>query len=54
MLKDAFAANDVSVNDGFRTQIVILSKKEIKDIESLPKFIERLRARKVPRIQIRK
>lgn len=54
MLKDAFAANDVSVNDVFRTRIVILSKKEIKDIESLPKFIERLRTLKVPRIQIRK
>jgi 5S rRNA maturation endonuclease (ribonuclease M5) len=48
MLKDAFAANGVSVNDSFRTHIVILSKKEIKDIEGLPGFIERLRANKVP------
>lgn len=54
MLKDAFAANGVSVNDNFRTQIVILSKKEIKDIEGLPGFIERLRANRVPKIQIRK
>lgn len=53
MLKDALGANGVSVNDEFRARIVILSKKEIKDIESLPGFIERLRAHKVPRIQTR-
>jgi dTMP kinase len=54
MLKDAFAANGVSVNDEFRTSIVILSKKEIKDIESLPRFMERLRENKVPRVQMGK
>jgi hypothetical protein len=27
-----------------RAQIVILSKKEVKDIESMPTFLERLRA----------
>jgi 5S rRNA maturation endonuclease (ribonuclease M5) len=54
MLKDAFVANGVVVNDSFRAHIVILSKKEIKDIESLPGFIERLRAHKVPRMQVRK
>ncbi len=43
MLREALLANGVSVNDRYRTQIVILSKKEIKDIESLPRFVERLR-----------
>ena len=54
MLRDGLKANGVEVNDYIRKRIVMLSKKEIKDIESLPKFIERLRAHKVPRIQIRK
>ncbi len=43
MLREALQANGVSVNDRYRTQIVILSKKEVKDIQSLPRFIERLR-----------
>lgn len=43
MLKDGLAANGVRANDRIRTQIVILSKKEVKDIESMPTFIERLR-----------
>lgn len=43
-LREALHANGVSVNDRHRTQIVILSKKEIKDIQSLPRFVERLRA----------
>jgi 5S rRNA maturation endonuclease (ribonuclease M5) len=43
MLREALLANGVSVNDRYRTQIVILSKKEVKDIESLPRFVERLR-----------
>ena len=43
MLKDGLAANGVRVNDRIRTQIVILSKKEVKDMESMPTFIERLR-----------
>lgn len=54
MLKEAFEANGVAVNDRFRTQIVILSKKEVKDIESLPGFVERLNANKVPKIKIRR
>lgn len=44
MLKDGFEANGVRVNDRIRAQIVILSKKEVKDIESLPTFIDRLKA----------
>jgi 5S rRNA maturation endonuclease (ribonuclease M5) len=43
-LKEGFESNDVKVNDRIRTQIVVLSKKEVKDIESLPTFIERLRS----------
>lgn len=55
MLKEGLAANGVKVNDKIRTQIVILSKKEIKDIESLPKFIERLRSapRSIADIRVR-
>lgn len=43
MLREALMANGVTFNDKIRTKLVILSKKEIKDIESLPTFIERLR-----------
>ena len=43
MLRDGLAANGVHVNDKIRTQIAILSKKEVKDIESMPTFIGRLR-----------
>ena len=39
MLKDGLEAND-----RVRTQIVILSKKEVKDMESMPTFIDRLKA----------
>jgi len=42
MLRDGLKANGVETNDYIRTRIVILSKKEIKDIESMPTFIERL------------
>jgi 5S rRNA maturation endonuclease (ribonuclease M5) len=42
-LKDGFEANGVSIVGKIRTQIVILSKKEVKDVEGLPTFIERLR-----------
>ena len=44
MLRDGLKANGVEVNDYIRKRIVMLSKKEIKDIESLPTFIERLRS----------
>jgi 5S rRNA maturation endonuclease (ribonuclease M5) len=43
-LKEGFEANDVRVIDHIRTKLVILSKKEIKDIESLPTFVTRLRS----------
>lgn len=44
MLKDGLEANGVKVNDSVRMQIVILSKKEVKDIESLPTFVDRLKS----------
>jgi dTMP kinase len=53
-LKEALQANGVSVNDRHRTQIVILSKKEIKDIQSLPRFVERLRAVRRPQVKVRR
>jgi 5S rRNA maturation endonuclease (ribonuclease M5) len=43
-LRDGFEANGVKVIDHVRTRLVILSKKEIKDIESLPTFVMRLRS----------
>jgi 5S rRNA maturation endonuclease (ribonuclease M5) len=44
MLKDGLEANGVKVNDSVRMHIVILSKKEVKDIESLPTFMDRLKS----------
>ncbi len=44
MLKDALATNGVEVNDGLRAELAMLSKKEAKDIEGLPKFLQRLRS----------
>ncbi len=43
-LKEAFEANDTKVNHTIRMELVILAKKDIKDIESLPAFVRRLRA----------
>jgi len=43
-LKEAFEANDTKVNNSIRMELVILAKKDIKDIESLPAFVRRLRA----------
>lgn len=43
MLKDAFEANGVKVNTDIRAKLVLLTKKDIKDIESLPTYIRRLR-----------
>lgn len=43
-LKEALKANGVRTVEHIRMQMVILSKKEVKDIEGLPAFIERLRA----------
>jgi len=44
MLRDGLEANGVHANDLIRMQLVILSKKEVKDIESLPTFIGRLKS----------
>jgi 5S rRNA maturation endonuclease (ribonuclease M5) len=45
MLKEACHANEVSADAEMRAKLAILSKKEVKDIEGLPAFIERLRVR---------
>ena len=41
-LKEAFEANGARVNDTIRMELVILAKKEVKDIESLPSLVRRL------------
>lgn len=43
MLKEGLMTSGVDANTSLRTQLAILSKKEAKDIESLPRFVERLR-----------
>lgn len=43
VLKEAFEADGVKVNDRIRARLVTLAKKEVKDIEGLPTFLERLR-----------
>ncbi len=43
MLKDAFGANGVKADTDLRAKLVLLTKKDIKDIESLPRYVERLR-----------
>lgn len=43
MLKDAFEANGVKADVDMRAKLVLLTKKDIKDIESLPRYVERLR-----------
>lgn len=45
MLKEALMANGVIPNENIRAKLGILSKKEVKDIESMPGFVERLRYR---------
>jgi dTMP kinase len=45
MLREALMANGVIANDNIRAKLGILSKKEVKDIESMPAFVERLRYR---------
>lgn len=42
-LKEGLEANGVKVIEDLRTKLVILTKKEIKDIESLPTYVQRLR-----------
>ncbi len=43
-LIDNLEANDMKYNSDFRAKLAMLAKKEVKDVEGLPKFIERLRA----------
>lgn len=43
MLKDAFGANGIRADTDLRAKLVLLTKKDIKDIESLPRYVERLR-----------
>jgi len=42
---DALEANDMKYDTNIRAGISRLSKKDIKDIESLPKYIKRLEER---------
>lgn len=44
MIKEALMTNGVDVNDTLRAKLASLSKKEAKDIEGLPRFVEHLRA----------
>ncbi len=39
LLRNALRANDVRFDDRLRARLSMISKKEIKDIESLPSFI---------------
>jgi len=43
MLMEALMNNGVAVDDRIRAKLAVLSKKEVKDIESLPKFVTHLR-----------
>lgn len=43
MLRDALEANGVKVNGDIRARLVLLTKKDIKDTESLPTYLRRLR-----------
>ena len=43
MMKDALEANGAKPDMDLRAKLVVLSKKDIKDIESLPRYLERLK-----------
>ncbi|UCE91565.1 MAG: toprim domain-containing protein [Methanobacteriota archaeon] len=43
-LKDAFEANGARAVEDFRARLAALTKKEVKDVESLPTYIRRLRS----------
>jgi dTMP kinase len=43
LLLEALTGTDVKVDTDIRAKIVMLSKKEIRDIESLPSLLSRLR-----------
>lgn len=42
-LMDALEANDMHYNIDFRAKVSYLAKKEVKDVEGLPAYIDRLR-----------
>ncbi len=42
LLRDGLAANGVRANTDLRARITILSRKDIKDVESLPGYLERI------------
>ena len=44
-LREALMANGAKPVETVRTQLVYLVKKDVKDIESLPKYLQRLRLR---------
>lgn len=44
MLKEALEANGAKADTDLRARLVLLVKKDIKDIEGLPSYIERLKA----------
>jgi 5S rRNA maturation endonuclease (ribonuclease M5) len=41
-LRDGLKANGVSYDDDFRRQIAFLVRKEVKDVEGLPKLLSKL------------
>jgi hypothetical protein len=44
MLKEALEANGAKADTDLRARLVILVKKDVKDIEGLPTYLERLKA----------
>lgn len=44
MLKDALEANGARADEDARARIAVLTKKDIKDVESLPTYVARLRS----------
>ena len=44
-LREGFTANDVKYRDDARAKLARICKKDVKDIESLPKFLEGLKRR---------
>lgn len=43
MLKEALEANNMKADTDLRARLVLLAKKEVKDIEGLPTYIRRLK-----------
>ncbi len=44
MLRDALEANGARADEDARARIAVLTKKDIKDVESLPTYVARLRS----------